>query len=193
MKKYLCFLFFLFFKINYTLCQVKFEKEERIKPEAVPESALALIQKMPFSNKIKWYRETALDRTSIEAKTKHDGKKHSIEFSKKGQVEDIEIRINWKEMPVPTQCTITEYLDKTYEIARIRKVQIQYTGSETALLKRVNSPNATQAKVDIKYEIVLEAKKEDDKPQLLEYLFSAEGDVLEKSVITFRNTDNLEY
>ena len=96
-------------------------------------------------------------------------------------------------MPISTQCTITKYLEETYAIARIRKIQIQYSGSEKALLQQVSLPASTQAGVEVKYEIVMQVKKVDGAPQLLEYLFSADGKVLEKSVITFRNTDNLEY
>jgi hypothetical protein len=192
MKQYFWLLPFLIINWGNALGQVKFEKEARLKTEEVPTPALNLVQQMPFENKIKWYRETALDRTSVEAKTKHKEKKHSIEFAETGTIEDVEIQIDWSELPVPTQCTITDYLDKTYQIAKIRKIQIQYTGDEKALLQQVSSPKSTPADIVIKYEIVLQAKK-DDTPKLLEYLFSETGEVLEKSTITFKNTDNLEY
>ena len=84
--------------LNPTLSQVKYEKEIRLNKEAIPQAAIDFISSLSFSKKVKWYKEFGLDNTSIEAKTKHEEKKYSIEFTPEGILEDVEIKIKSAEI-----------------------------------------------------------------------------------------------
>jgi hypothetical protein len=171
--------------------QNKYEKEYRIKAEAAPEKAVAFVEAMKFSRKIKWYREEGIGRFSIEAKTKHRGDKYSIEFDLQGEIEDIERDIKWKEIPEATRSVIADFLAREHQKTRLHKIQIQYSGEREALLQVVSQPSSSQS-LQIKYEIVLAAKT-NDQYQDWEYLFSEQGEQEKKAIIIPDNTDHLLY
>ncbi len=172
------------------LGQEKLEREFRIKEKDVPQKALDFINALSFSKKIKWYKEIGLTSTTVEAKTKSNRKKYSIEFDSLGQIEDIEINIKWKELPTDTQNKITAYLSTAHQKHKIRKIQIQYTGDEALLIDAVKKTPSDA--VVINYEIVLKAKTNNEY-KLLEYLFSNEGIMRSKATIILNNSDNLEF
>ena len=184
--------FLLFFVLTFSdsFGQDKLEREFRIKEKDVPQPALNFITACSFTKKIKWYKEVGLTSTSVEAKTKSNAKKYSIEFDSLGQIEDIEINIKWKELPPATQKNIKSQLHAAYQKYKIRKIQIQYTGEEADLIDAVKNKPSDQ--IEINYEIVLKAKTNNEY-QLLEYLFSEDGAILSKLNIILNNTDNLEF
>lgn len=79
--------------------QQKYENEIRISRDSVPTKALAFIDTAPFDKKIRWYKEYFIDGTSIEAKTRYQGKRYSIEFDPSGELEDVEIDHRWRHAP----------------------------------------------------------------------------------------------
>lgn len=190
MKKIIILIICCIACVQLALAQVKYEREYRLEVENVPKPAQAFIAALQFSKKIKWYREEHLQGESVEAKTKHAKQKYSIEFSADGQIEDIEIEIPWKNVPLATQQSIMTHLDATYDKTKMSKVQIQYVGTADALIAAVLEDTFTA--VETNYEIVLKAKQ-DRTTNMMEYLFSTSGEVMRQARIILKNTDNLEY
>jgi small nuclear ribonucleoprotein (snRNP)-like protein len=181
----------LFLTVNSLFAQVKIEKETRIKPEEAPEIARNFIEKIGFENKIKWYREEGIEDTSFEAKTKHNGKLHSVEFSENGILEDVEVLIKWKLLPIDLQEKITNHLADKYDKFSIEKTQIQYIGNEDDIISFLNDGQGKNA-LQISYELVVETKT-GKALKVYEYLFSAAGVYIQSKEVVFRNTDNLIY
>lgn len=178
---------------NATIAQVKYEKEYRLNQEQVPTIALDFVDKLGFEKKVKWYKEEAIDKTSIEAKTKHLSKKYSVEFNSDGEIEDIEIKIKAAEVPAEVYQSIIQYLNTNYQKVKICKIQLQLSGESNALIQTINNQDIKDnSTITTRYEIVLNAK-ENRKYQKLEYLFNHQGDMLHKAMILLKNTDNLEY
>jgi hypothetical protein len=172
--------------------QQKFEREVRIDPSVVPATAIEFVKQLQFSSKIKWFKETGLNRNSFEAKTKSKGNKYSIEFDVQGRLEDVEIIIQKKKLPSEVRQKITEQLQKDLSKFKWGKIQIQYSGDAQAVRKKVMSETSSEEGLIIRYEIIVSAKI-NKKYQQFEYLFSHEGSFLEKKNILLQNTDNLEY
>lgn len=171
--------------------QIKYEKEYRLKTEAVPEKARDFVEKMGLSDKRKWYKEESQKGTSIEAKTKHDGKYYSVEFSDDGTIEDIEVVATWVEIGETIQEQICTYFSENFARFRIDKIQIQYTGDSEKLVQLLENPAIT-SQLTIHYEVVVRTRN-DGQFQSFECLFDASGEMIQQSKIVQRNLNNIEY
>lgn len=171
--------------------QTKFEKETCMKKKDVPTKALVYVDSLNFNKKVRWYKETGINRTSIEAKTKYKGKKYSIEFSPDGNLEDIEIKIKWAEIPQNTQTKITEFLNSRYKKYKIDKIQIQYVGNSKTIFHHLRKGD-TLEDAKINYEFVINSKVNRTYKKF-EYLFSEYGEFLSYAEIVLKNTNNIEY
>lgn len=156
--------------------QEKWEKESRINSEEVPVISLVFVDSLNFTRKVKWYREEGLAGVSIEAKSKKEGHKISVEFDSTGNIEDIEIQVEWKTLSDGLKDRINTQLDQECLRHKIQKVQIQYSGEPTALLNKMNNGNQSGA-VKTNYELVIKCKTTDG-VALYEYLVSYEGQVI---------------
>lgn len=134
--RYFTFFLFTLFITQTSFSQEKYEREVRIKEKEVPKSAIDFMKEINFSRKIRWYKEFAADKTSIEGKTKHKRKYYSIEFDTFGNIEDVEIQIKLKEIPSKTYKTIIRFFDEEYNNYLIEKNQLQYSGKQENLLKK---------------------------------------------------------
>lgn len=183
-------LLFCFFQINVN-AQQKFEKESRIKPGDVPSAALQFIQEVQMETNWKWYFEENLVGNSVEAKTKYNGKRYSIEFDTSGKIQDVEIETELPEIDENVSRNIIQALYSMFYSHKIEKIQIQYSAEIPVLLAILNNkPDQSVSKVQ--YEIVVKGKKT-GRPKLFELTFTENGELLETLEIIFRNTDNLEY
>ena len=189
MKK-LIFLFLISLPL-FTFGQTKYEKEVRLKKHAVPQTAKDFINASPFTNKIKWYKEYGLEETSIEAKTKHNGKRYSIEFSPEGKLQDVEIKIKPKTMPPKTRSNMDTFLKSNYKKYKIKKVQVQYSGAEENVFYFLKNESGIKP-IKINYEIVITAKVKRNFKKF-EYLFSEQGGFIQFAEIVEKNTDNIEF
>lgn len=169
--------------------QLKYEKEYRIRAEAVPEPARAFIRSGQLEKNIRWYAEENLDGKSVEAKTKHRGNWYSIEFDTLGNLQDIEIEV--AELPEAAYAVIEDTLKRRFEAQRIRKIQLQYTGSTEALGELLHS-DTCPPELRLRYELIVKGRDESG-VHLYEMLFSEEGALLHTARVVLRNTDNLEY
>lgn len=171
--------------------QEKFEKESRIKQRDVPQKALEFIDSINVKTKLKWYVEEGMNRRSIEAKFRQNKKRYSIEFDTLGHVEDVEIEILQAELATAINDAINNQLKKDCLKYKIEKIQVQYSGTEQALLAKLKN-RPTSEKLIVKYEVVVKCTSK-NKVELLEYLFNDTGTVLSTSTIVFKNSSHLEY
>ena len=171
--------------------QVKIEKEERIKKSEVPKNAILFVDSMRLPSRIKWFRETGYNKLSFEAKTKINGKKHSIEFSEDGFFEDLEVEIEKECIPQAAINKITDYLSKTHTKYKIDKVQVQYLG-DTNLISKFIETEILDNGIIVNYELVVIAKV-DGTFDKYEYLFDKNGEFIQKTKIINRMTENIEF
>lgn len=190
LKGYFFLISLLLFSLS-TIAQVKQEREYRIEASEVPEPARQFIDSIGGTPCVRWYYEENLEGNSIEGKLMYFKKKHSIEFSTDGQLQDVEILIDFDELPEPLQEAIEDRLDKEFDNFKVKKVQRQYTGQRLVLLELTKTGQSTSP-YTTHYEMVIKGKKDHQK-NLYEVTFSQQGELLEKEQILFRNTDNLEY
>jgi len=194
MLKYLnssiTFLLIILYSSN-VFAQEKFEKESRIKGQAVPPKAIQFIDSLNLKNKVKWFLEEGLERKSIEAKFKNKKKKYSIEFDTLGNIEDVEIEIHWKELQTNLKDSICLYLNNDCLKYKIVKVQIQFSGNQPELLSKLKTPEAMPNLIT-KYEVIVKCSSKNS-VDLFEYLFSDTGKPLSISKIIFKNSSHLEY
>lgn len=190
MKKVLLFLFLTSTGFS-GLAQPKYERETRIKKTEVPEEMVSFIESINFSKKINWLKETGYHKTSYEVKTKHKGKKLSIEFSENGVFEDLEILIKTEHIPTDTYNAISEFLTNKYKKYSFEEIQIQYTGEQESILNYLRDFQSTKG-LTTRYEIVISTKV-DGSYTMFEYLFEDNGAFIHKSEIILKMTDNLEF
>lgn len=190
MKKILFFILtFTFASSGYS--QVKYERERSIPQNQVPEAALLFVKELNFNSRVKWYKETSIEKISYEAKTRFNGKRHSVEFARDGSFEDIEIEIRQAEIPSPALKAILEQLNASYQKYKIEKIQVQYSGPPKEVIAFFNNQ---QPHPDIitRYEIVISTRVQDTY-SMFELLFSEQGEILKTSRIILKNTDNIIY
>ncbi|MDD4108082.1 MAG: hypothetical protein PHH93_05115 [Prolixibacteraceae bacterium] len=181
---------FFILQINAS-AQQKFERESRLKPDNVPPEALQFIKAVEMNTRWKWYFEENLEGNSVEAKTKYNGRRYSVEFDTTGIIQDIEVETKWQEMDEHIRSNISESLDSLFTRHNIIKIQIQYSAEKPVLLAILNN-KAEFSESRIQYEIEVKGK-ETGRPKLYELTFTELGKLTDISEIIFRNTDNLEY
>ncbi len=180
----------LLFSCN-ALSQKKFERESRLTKSELPDFAVAFESIFEDGQSIKWYLEEGLERYSIEAKYKRNGKRYSVEFDTLGTLEDVEIEIDQSEIPQETYRSICERLIAEGDRHKIDKIQIQYTGEEQ-VLKEVSVSGKCEVDCLTRYELVVRIRK-DNELSSFEYLFSEDGTLERRSEIIIQTSSNLEY
>jgi hypothetical protein len=171
--------------------QTKYEREYRIKAVELAIRAVQFIDSIDIQGKIKWYYEENLEGNSVEAKFIHHSRNYSVEFDTLGILQDIEIIMDWMELPKNTRERVTLELDSCFTKHKIKKIQIQHSGDISAMLALLKG-EIPQVLYTTQYEMVIKGKT-DARPKLFEITFSEEGKILEINQIIFKNTDNLEF
>jgi hypothetical protein len=171
--------------------QQKFERESRLDVDKVPALALAFIDSLTLDSKVYWYLEEGLESKSIEAKFEYQEKKVSAEFDTLGVLEDVEVEIRWETLPVAFKDSLEEVFNAECSDFDVRKIQIQYSGTPSAVLKRLQQSPEEEA-CTTRYEVVMKCRTSDE-VALYEYLFDDKGGRLSRSKIVFNNSSNLEY
>ena len=171
--------------------QIKYEREFRIKEMEVPAGAIDFIHALPFEINTKWYKEISLDGVTVEAKFKVDNHSYSIEFDTLGNLQDIEIGKDWMELPSATRENITAHLEPLFSRYRIEKTQEQLTGEKDALIALMRDKVSSHA-YTTRYEVEVRARVAREYIAY-EILYDKEGNMIRKSEIVTRDTDNLEY
>lgn len=173
--------------------QTKYEREFRISETLVPSQAKTFVNELSQGVKVKWYIEQNLGKRSIEAKFKLNKKRYSVEFDTDGVIEDVEIEKAFHTLEKPLQQTLHAFFKTRYKRHRIRKIQIQYSGSPKDLLSFFTDTKSDATQGILKrFEIVAKVKSDKTK-QEVEFLFSDTGYLLSEAVILRKNADHLEY
>lgn len=186
------FLILLFLGFQTLFSQEKFEREYRIKENHAPKKATQIIKMWNFPKKIKWYAEESNLGKTFEAKTCFRKNKFSIEFSENGTILDVEKTVKLKELPLETQQKITRALKNRFRKYRLKKIQIQYVGSESAIYKEIFPLKPHQEKPIINYEIVVKGKT-DKTYQSFEILLNTKGAIEKELKIKSGLSLNLEF
>jgi hypothetical protein len=162
----------------------------------MPQKALELLQ--PFldnSGRVRFYHETDGVHHSYECKFRYEGSIYSVEFTKEGRLEDVEVVVNLNELPDKAKDNITEYLEKEYTRFIIRKIQKQFTSDDADIPAAEVIEKGTKNKdenLTIRYELEIDGKQG---LTLIshEILFDHEGLFIQQRKIIRRQVDNILY
>lgn len=175
----LIIIYLAFAKAN--LCQAqqlppKSEGEKRIEKAAFPAAAIPWIDVIAQGRKIKYYQEYNADNLSFEAKFKFKRHRYSMEFSKDGTLEDVEIEVRKKNIEKSVLDLIKARLDQEAQRWRIEKIQLQFVP---------NTNNLTELQASIKsgdyqYIEMVVAFKADRKIYRREFLFTRDGTITQE-------------
>ncbi|SHJ21049.1 hypothetical protein SAMN04488096_11111 [Mesonia phycicola] len=188
MKK-LYFLMFFLFSLSTIAQSKKKEKEEHIRRSEMPENAIFLLESFkekPFK-RMSYFFETDGFKKSYEAKFKFNKKSYSIEFTKEGKLEDVEVIIKQNKVEKAVLNKIKTYLNTSFDAFKIEKIQQQYSnnGNEEEVIKKSLQQNTSPDY----YEIVAQTRL-NKKYQKFEFLFDAFGNLKVKREVA---TDNYDY
>ena len=171
--------------------QDKIETERGVPAAEVPSAARNWLRETYASTgRLHWYLEESSDGTSYEAKFRHRGAWHSVEFGEEGILQDIEIRVSLNDLPKTVRRGMTVYFDTTYTKYRIRKIQQQLSGPSDVV--RAVIQNEPAEEVTYRYEVEFYGKNDRSKA-LWEGLFDDQGQLQQRRRIVLRPTDNLMY
>ncbi|SFT92614.1 hypothetical protein SAMN04489724_2889 [Algoriphagus locisalis] len=172
--------------------QDKVERELRVEEKEVPKEAKDwLYDAFETSKRPKWYQEIFESGYSYEAKFKLKGKFYSVEFDSWGLIQDVEIEIDFKELPKEVQAGLEDYLLDGYKSSDIKRIQIQYSGKPDDLEDFFDENS--QEGILTRFEIEFIGPDETGSSQLFEGLFSEKGSLIFKRKIVLVPSENLVY
>ena len=164
---------------QFVISQTKNEKEERIKPSNFPLAAQQVVTSLPSDCKrLKFYKETDGQKESFEAKFKYKGKRYSLEFSKEGNIEDLEVLTKIKSIEATISSKIIEHFESTYTKHKLIKIQEQYVyNTATDPIQFVNRVLNEKSDIAPNFEIIAEVKLNKQR-ELRELTFNGTGQFL---------------
>ncbi len=187
---YLFFLSFLCFA-HIAKAQEKWERESRIPASLVPAKAKQFLDSISGKSKLKWFREESLADTSFEAKFTFHKRRYSVEFSKYGIIEDVEVYMEWEQLSESLRKSIEQVFQQNCLRFKVEKLQVQYSGSHSALI-RLFTDNQLATNLERHYEIIVKCTQKGS-IDLFEYLFDDQIKSYKASKIVFKNSSHLEY
>ena len=171
--------------------KTKIEKEYRVNADQVPQkSGIWITEAFPNVSKVKWYSEETSGKKSYEAKLKWQGKKYSVEFSETGDIEDVEIRLNWRKQPDELRKLLQNSFSQMDKF-KLLKIQEQWSAADPDVLKAAIQQQ-NKKKVNLKYEVEFRAVINGVHGHW-EGLFDTSGKLLQTRRILTRPTDNLDF
>ncbi|WP_405251244.1 hypothetical protein [Dokdonia sp. Asnod3-C12] len=171
---------------------VKTEREYRIKPELVPQKAKDFIATFHINRSIKWLQEVGDDGVSIEAKFRYKGKRHSVEFTTDGVLEDVEIVIGLGDLPEETRQEISNYFTQEFDYFKVEKIQAQYNNTANEIVDR-NVEMLTASSLTPHFEIVVKTRNSGRKSKRYEVLFNEKGAFISRSQVSIRRDNILRF
>jgi hypothetical protein len=170
--------------------QDKYERETNVKPAEVPDAARNWLRDAFEAVKSpKWYKEIYESGYSYEAKFKWRGQYYSVEFDPEGKLQDVEIEIDFADLPLRVRQNITGYMSATYRRFDISRLQIQYSGAPGDLEDFFDEGERNA--VTIRYEIEYTATASDAPTHYREGLFDDTGNFLKSRRVILPPTENL--
>jgi len=196
-SNYLTFLFFstlLFTSFAVVSAQdIKNENEKSINREDMPTSSLTMINRFwNKEKKVDFYRQKNGEMISYEAKLEWNDYQYSIEFDSEGSLVNVEQLIDFNDIPVASQNTITEELSKQYTRFRFIRIQRQYSAEEADDRYEILEDVIDEDYEDliIRFEIVVDAQNKAVMGSF-ESLFDEHGNMIQKRRIVRRSLDNI--
>jgi hypothetical protein len=172
------------------LAQDKIERELRVKEKEVPKEAREWLEDaFETTKRPKWYQEVFESGYSFEAKFKLKGKFYSVEFDSLGRIQDVEIEIEFAELPKGVQTGLKTHVSADYKSSDIKRLQIQYSGKPDDLEDFFDENSL--AGILIRYEIEFIGLDEAGVSSLWEGLFSEDGGLISKRKIILASSENL--
>lgn len=182
---------FLLILIHQLNGQEKREMERDVKKREVPSPAVDWMHDAyEKAGKIKWYYQEDGSDISYEAKLRWQEKRHSVEFDTLGRIIDLEIEIDWDDLPSEIRMALKSHFDAHYQKWEILKVQQQWVGDPDDLEDLIDEQEVEN--LTIRYEIEYRGQTEEE-DELWEGLFDHNGKQVEKRKIILGNLNNLTY
>lgn len=175
--KILLLICFAFAKADFSHAQsqdTKLEKEERIKSQYFPADAVKWVKLFADGKRIKYYREYDGERISYEAKFRKNRQRYSMEYSKEGVLEDVEIEVKKRKIEKTEWEKIQQHLDSTADRWRVEKIQQQYLMPQEGYGKLKKQIEIQE----YQYLEMLVAFKEKRKIYRKELLFNRKGELI---------------
>lgn len=171
--------------------QTKNEKESRIELDAFPEPSQTVVNTIIDNvRRIRHYKEIDGDNLSYESKFKYDKHWFSVEFNASGILEDIEVKINERQIEDDIRSKIKSYLNTHYSKFDFLKIQEQYPFNESKSPQQFLKSVLEQRKNTLSnYEIVV-ALKTNGNWQIREMTFDENGIFLKERTL---QQDSYEY
>lgn len=185
-------LLFVFYGFSFCRAQDKTEREYRIDISLVPIKAQDFVAHFEPTKRLKWLQEEGENSTSIEAKFKKKGRRHSIEFTTEGHLEDLEIVVAFSQIPKRVRNQIRNTLKNTFEYYKIEKTQEQYSQAPDQILQWLEA-SAENRILPPKYEIVVKTRNSGEKSRRFQYLFNETGQEVQRSRIAIRSDNILRF
>lgn len=190
----------LFVVTNSLSAQNKYEYEESVKAELVPENARSFIEKNILDHhkcKVRWFLEKNEKGTYYECKLRVKKEFNSIKFDSSGTLYDIEIIVDLKKCAPEMYDTVQAVFENNFKNHKIEKVQLQYTGQEEQLKsvfypEYIGSDYSSLENIKTRFEIEVKGKKNGD-IQSYEYLFDLRLGYIRHRKILRKTTDHLNY
>jgi hypothetical protein len=172
----------------------KSEIEERIQKSEFPHDAAKLINsQLSDAKKVKYFLEVDGSDTSYEIKFIKNKHFYSVEFDNNGAFEDVEMKVDIKELPNKVVDNIRRYLTENFRKHKIRKIQVQYKNKKATSIDLEKLFEGKSDLFDISYEIECAVKDADGKPLMYEFHFDNEGKYLDKRIFKQQSDDNILY
>lgn len=178
-KNCLCLSLLLLLSWQTASCQTKDEKETRIQLEAFPKIAQSHFNSLPNKVKrIRFYKEVDGEKESFESKFKFKKYWHSVEFDRSGNLEDIEVTVKKRDLPIPILEQIEQYLNERSSKFELVKIQEQYVyGTDIPEANFLNYVLSNRSDLSSNYEMIV-AIKTNSSWSLKELTFNHEGQFL---------------
>lgn len=176
------------------MSQTKNEKEERVSLTDFPEAAQTLIETLPKDcRRLRFYKETDGEKQSFEAKFKYKRRRYSLEFSKNGVIEDLEVQSKIRAIDDPIRDNITNYFDATFTKSKLIKIQKQYIYNaeiepELFLAQILSGTTSIAPNFEIVAEVKIEKQRE-----LREFTFDSSGVFLNYRTINPTSYEHVLY
>jgi len=172
----------------------KREYEQSIKKQGVPAEILDSLE--PFlqkASRIKYYFQTDGEEESYEIKGRMKRKYYSVEYQKDGTLIDIEMLIDFEEIPEDARSSISEYLQEKYDKYVFTRLQQQYYPQEKDAEEALEDFMEEDFEdFDIRYELEVDTRS-NNRLGSFELLFDTEGKYMQDRKIVRRAEDNIFY
>lgn len=182
---------FLFVFAIGMFAQTKDEREISVKLNNFPINAQSIVKDLQKSTKrLRLYKEFDGNKTSYEAKFKYKNNRYSVEFDVDGSLEDIELIIKEKNIPIEV---IELYFQSKFDAYNLTKIQKQFINTVSKSDKDfVSATLSGSTESTINYEIIAEVKIDSNR-DIMELLFTEKGEFIKSRILKPTSYEHIMY